>query len=550
VKDLIQEASALTYGADQIMQSHPWINLGDQTPIFFGSRQHGQVQTLGQPNALVGHRYHVPGDTRPRGVWGEWDWDGQTLTAGVDPLGYFSLYIYEKEGQFGVSPSILQLLAHGADATVDPVAMAVFHRVGFFVGNDTPFKHIKVLQPGGRVVWRDGTARYSGGEPCPVEQTLTRDQAVEAFIELPRAAIRTFLAAWDGPIAMPLSGGRDSRHVLLELAHQGRKPDTCLTFHHGGKALNNEVQAARAVAGRVGVRHALLGHPRKRLRDSVRGLLMTQLCGDEHAQMMPMHDYLAGSPAAAIDGIGGDILTNPDDWAAEFMACAQRGDYEAIARGMIQGHGNVISRTGHVGGAGAVFSPDLEDAAIARIAEEVRVYENAPDPYQAFWFYHRTRREISFTSTGVMGGAAMVFCPYLDPDFVTLGLSLPWSVTKDQMLHDDAIFRAFPDYADIPFAAGFASQPLSRWRASRVTNMLDTLKVSAIAGREGALNGMAAALKKTPLKRGPSDILRLHQEYVTSMTPSEAKRLQSLGTRLSNAAVKGEGVVSHVYPGH
>ena len=45
-------------------------------------------------------------------------------------------------------------------------------------------------------------------------------------------------------------------------------------------------------------------------------------------------------------------------------------------------------------------------------------------------------------------------------------LSLPWSVTCDQKLHDDAIARAYPTCADIPFASGFRSQPLPRLRLS------------------------------------------------------------------------------------
>ena len=532
------------------MQSRPWIDDGDQAPFVFIDQSSGAPQVTGQASAFVGHRMAVPGDPRPRGLWGEWTWDGQTLTAQVEPLGYFSLYVYTKGSQVAVSPSILQLLAHGADATVDEVALAVFHRVGFFVADDTPFKHIKVLPPNGRLTWRDGQSRIEGGEPVPQVQQISRENAVEAFIEVPRAAIRRFLQTWDGPIALPLSGGRDSRHILMEMAHQGRKPDTCMTFHHGGSALNNEVLAARAVAERVGVQHKLLGRPRKRLRDSVRGLLMTQLCADEHAQMMPMHDFLSGSPAASIDGIGGDILTNPDDWAAGFMERARRGDYEGIARGMADGHGGVISRDGHHGGAGAVFSPDLEAAAIDRIANAVRAYDAAPDPYQAFWFYHRTRREISFVSTAVMGGAAMVFCPYLDPDFVDLGLSLPWSVTCDQKLHDDAIFRAYPEIADIPFASGFVSQPLKRLRASRFSNALDTLRIAGSVGQGGALDGVRASLKPTPLRRGPSDIYRIHRDFVRKMDKGEAGRLLALQSRLSDAASKGEKVVSHVYPGH
>ena len=531
------------------MQSHPWIDAGADAPFVLLDVAAGAPVLKGQAQGFVGHRMQVPGDSRPRGLWGEWGFDGQTLTARVEPLGYFSLFVYTKGTQVAVSPSILQLLAQGADATVDEVALAVFHRVGFFVGDDTPFRHIKVLPPGGRLVWRDGVHRIEGAEPIPRVQPISREQAVEAFIEVPRAAIRRFLRSWDGPITLPLSGGRDSRHILLEMVQQGRKPDTCVTFHHGGRTLNAEVQAARAVAERVGVRHAILGRPRKRLRDSVRGLLMTQLCADEHAQMMPMHDYLTGSPSAAIDGIGGDILTNPDDWAAGFMERARRGDYAGIARGMAEGHGGVISRPGHRGGAGALFSPDLEQAAIDRIAAAVRRYDAAPDPYQAFWFYHRTRREISFVSTAVMGGAAMVFCPYLDPDFVDLGLSLPWSITCDQRLHDDAIFRAYPAAADIPFAAGFTSQPLSRLRVSRIGNAVDTLRIAALAGQGGMIAGVRAALPATPLWRGPADIYRLHRAFVGGMGSTEARRLQKLEARLSRAAPKGEKVVTHVHSG-
>ncbi len=550
VKDNMTDGAS--FGAASF-ESHPWVDQGDAAPFLFIDRTAGpggaQAMVQGQAVATVGHKMRVPGDARPRGLWGAWRWDGETLTAEVDALGYFTLFVDQKGDQIGVSPSIFQLLAHGADAEIDPVALAVFHRVGFFVGGDTPFRHIRVMQPASRLTWRAGQAHYEGGEPIPKPLDITRDQAVEAFIDLPRAAIRRFLQDWDGPIALPLSGGRDSRHILLEMAHQGRLPDTCVTFHHGGKVMNAEVQAARAVAARVGVKHTILGHPRYRMRDALRGLLMTQLCADEHAQMMPMHDFLSGSDYCAVDGIGGDILTNPDDWAAGFMERARRGDWEGIARGMADGHGGVISRPGHHGGAGAVFSPDLEEAAIDRLARAIAVYKDAPDPYQCFWFYHRTRREISFVSTAVMGGAPMVFCPSLDPDFVELGLSLPWEVTCDQKLHDDAIFRAYPDYADIPFASGFRNQPLPRLRAHRLTNALDSLRIAALTGREGALSGMRAALKSTPLKRGPSDILRLHDEMVRGMDPQRARHLMSLDRRLRAAAPKRQELVSDVHLG-
>ncbi|MFN4193349.1 MAG: hypothetical protein ACK4FR_10445, partial [Tabrizicola sp.] len=501
------------------------------------------VALCGTATARLGHR-PAPPDTA-LGLHGGWDWDGRTLTAEVDALGYFSLFYYSKGAEIAVSPSILQLLALGVDAEPDPVALAVFHRLGHFLGEDTPFRHIKVLPPTGRLVWRDGVVTVSGHLPIPRDAGLSRSQAVEAFIELPRAAIRRFLADWDGPIVLPLSGGRDSRHILLEMLHQGRKPDMAATFHQGGRILDREVQAARALTQRAGVRHGLLGHPRGRLRDAVRAMFLTQFCADEHAQMMPMHDYLAGTPGvAALDGIGGDILTNPDDSAADFFDRARKDDYDGIARRLVAGHGSVISRPGHSGGAGTIHSPDLEEAAIARIARAIRAFDAAPDPYQAFWFWNRTRREIAFVSTGILGPAARVGCPFLSPEFVELGLSLPFAVTRDQRLHDDAIARAYPAFADIPYAEGFRNPPLPRLRWARMANLLDGLRVAAMAQPDRPIGAMRQLLPRKPLHRKAADIYRLHDHFVRKMDAGEARRLIALEDRLLGKAPKGERVVT------
>lgn len=517
------------------------------SPVVHLRYHEGRATLSGVAQAFVGHRSERPDSSL--GLYGCWDWDGTRLTAEVDPLGYFSLFVYSKGAEIAVSPSILQLLALGADAEPDLVALAVFHRIGHFLGEDTPFRHIKVLPPGGKLLWKEGVASITGTLPVPREQSLSREQAVEAFIELPRAAIRRFLDAWDGPIVLPLSGGRDSRHILLEMVHQGRKPDTVATFHQGGHYLDREVQAARAVSSRAGVHHTLLGYSRPRLRDGLRALLLTQLCADEHAQMMPIHDYLADQPAAAaLDGIGGDILTNPDDSAAEFFDRARAGDFDGIARSHAAGHGRAISRSGDPGGAGAIYSPDLEEAAIDRIAQAIRAFETAPDPYQAFWFWNRTRREISFVSSGILGSAAMVACPFLSPEFVELGLSLPFSVTRDQRLHDDAIAQAYPDFADIPYEAGFRNQPMPRLRRGRLANALDSLRVAAMAQPgDVALMAMLQSVTDQSLRRGPADTYRLHARFIAAMTADEARRLIALEERLSRGAPKGKGVVSDVF---
>ena len=141
-----------------------------QSPVLHLRYGAGKVTHSGDVSAFVGHRVG-PRDSS-LGLYGSWQWDGDTLRAEVDPLGFFSLFVYQNGTEIALSPSILQLLALGADPEPDRVALAVFHRIGSFLGEDTPFRHIKVLPPGGKLVWREGVATVTGNLAIPREQAL------------------------------------------------------------------------------------------------------------------------------------------------------------------------------------------------------------------------------------------------------------------------------------------------------------------------------------------------------------------------------------------
>ncbi len=467
---------------------------------------------------------------------GAWCWDGETLTAEVDTFGFHTLFYHEKDGVVMVSPSLLELVAQGADCTPDSRALAVFHRMGIFIHDDTPLRHVRSLPPGGRLIWSNGKLHVSGHTDMPVAQQISREDAVEGMITLFRDAMRRTLAGWDGALTLPLSGGRDSRHILLELRHQGRPPDVCVTFHHNGAHMNPEALAARALCVRTGARHDVLGHARPRLADALRALVMTGLCADEHAQMMPLHDYFLGRAGAGFDGIAGDILTNPDNDAERFFRLAEKGDYRAIARGMIEGHGRVISQHGS-GGAGALWSPGRDDEVAEYVGAAIAAYGDAPDPYQMFWFYHRTRREINFVPQAILSPAKIVFCPYLDETFARFCLSLPYHVTCDQQLHNDAIARAYPDCADIPYAEGFSAPPAAAGSWGHKARSLGD--VWRIAGALAPTRRMRAACDflrpRSHLRRGPDAIYRLHAMCLDGLDAARARMLLELADELEAA---------------
>ena len=468
-------------------------------------------------------------------VWAEWGWTDGGLTARVDRYGFYTLFWYEKDGVVAVSPSLVKLVAEGCDATQDARALAVFHRIGIFVNDDTPLKHVKTLPPGGVLTW-DGTSavRVESGATVPGTQEISREGAVEGMITHFRSAVARALEEHPGPFHVPLSGGRDSRHILLEVLHQGRRPETCVTFHHNGAVPNREAMAARALCERLGVTHEMLGFGRPRLADTLRALVMTSLCADEHAQMMPLNDYFLGRDAVSFDGIAGDILTNPDDSADWFMGLSRKGDWKGIAQGMIDGHGRVVSQSHWGKGAGPIYSPGMDEEVRDYVAPAIAQYADAPDPYQMFWMFHRTRREINFVPQAILGSARHVFCPYLDPEFVEFCISLPYSVTKDQQLHNDAIARAYPEVADIPYQEGFPEPRVRRnSKLRKLGGVRDAAQIVAALGGESRVQAFLGFVRfPDKLTRHHGDIYALHALSLDGLDAAKARRLLDLAARL------------------
>ncbi|MGH8283218.1 MAG: asparagine synthetase B family protein, partial [Gammaproteobacteria bacterium] len=153
---------------------------------YFRARQTGTIiETKGTHTVLLGHQlYYKPG-AMPDGIFAKWEWGGARLIVRNDRYGFYPLFYYCRDGEIGVSPSISRLVDAGAPIGFDYAALAVFLRLGYFIGEDTPFKHIRALPPGATLEW-DGAIKlssdgYAVGKPCTA---ISRDQAMDAYIAL------------------------------------------------------------------------------------------------------------------------------------------------------------------------------------------------------------------------------------------------------------------------------------------------------------------------------------------------------------------------------
>jgi hypothetical protein len=158
-----------------------------------------------------------------------WDWNGATLNAFTDLYGFIPVFYYSTADELIVSDSLIQIIRRRAHTPLDPDALAVFFRVGFFIGEATPFNGVRVLPPAGRLTWSLGApALVSGGITHPPAVPMSRADAAATYGGLFRIAIERRRGVGDR-VVVPLSGGRDSRHILLALHAAGERPSLLVT---------------------------------------------------------------------------------------------------------------------------------------------------------------------------------------------------------------------------------------------------------------------------------------------------------------------------------
>lgn len=390
-----------------------------------------------------------------RDVYAEWHWDGAEVLVRNCRLGYFPIYFYATENEFGVSPSVETLVAQGAPTHIDDAALAVYLRLGWTLGEDTVFRAIRALPPDATVRWSGGAPVITSGFAHPRPLAIDRAGAIDAFAELLRDAVRRRSGAGADEV-MPLSGGRDSRSILFELQRQHRVPRLFVTNHDFPPYRRENIDVSRLLASRMGARHAAIGQPGSRLRCELLKNRLNNFGANENAWCVSLYEHLGrefrnpvvyeGSPGAASYG------SYQDD---DSMALLERGSYEQLAGRILdrwlgwQASEDALQRV-MTTEASRRFS---RDAAIARAARELERCASAANPLQAFYFWNRGRQVAALQPFSVarrLGVNAVT--PYLDHELVDFLGALPPSVRIDKALHTAAIRRIYPEFDDIPFA--------------------------------------------------------------------------------------------------
>ena len=386
------------------------------------------------------------------GVWVRWYWDGLQLIAENDRFGFFPLFYAETTRGIVVSTQLEPMLGHAISREPDDDAIAVFLRLGYFIGDDTPFKAIRCLEAGQRLEWTPQSGlRVTTHAPSlsTTESSLSRQGAVDAYGERMQAAVESMLPPPDEKFCVPLSAGRDSRHILYALLRAGRTPNEVLTVRSAPPRPSTDADVASQITSALNLEHTIIEQPRNRFAADLRKNRLTGWMADEHAPFIPVGDYISNHGFDwSWDGIAGDIFSCGVYDDTNLLEQFRDGQLNEIAEWFLDDEGYLPQWMPE-----PLYQRCNRSVARDRLAKELQKYAHLPNPMAPFFFYNRVRRELALSPYGIMNQNARVLAPYLSHGVFDLLIDLPFQYFKGREFHSEAIDQFYPEMPKFPFVS-------------------------------------------------------------------------------------------------
>lgn len=317
---------------------------------------------------------------------------------------------------------LVEIAKLASSLSLDYGALNIFLRAGIFLNGATPFREIRRICPPPLIA-------------KPIE--ISRAEAIDAYIDLFDQAVRKRIAPRS---VLALSGGADSRHILLSLHAQKALPEYVLTVAIPGRP--TEVRIAAQIASRVLVRHKVTAPlPDHAFTDERWKNEASDFMSLEHGWFS--HVGQQRDQLGWWDGIAGDVLS-----AGLFL---RERNLQMFRNNRLDELADSLIPTGRV--------PYFRDQslfvrtdAVNAVRVELAKHKQAPNPVGSFYFWNRTRIQIAASTFGLLSpNDQPILTPYLDRELWNFLSALPAEMLIDHKLHTDAISRGYPEFADIPY---------------------------------------------------------------------------------------------------
>src|SRR5579864_9419278 len=168
-----------------------------------------------------------------------WDRRAKRLVLARDRPGVKPLYYAETGGLLVFASELKAILVSGlVDDEIDKEGVSAYLALGYFPAPSTPFRHIRKLLPGHRLVTSPSGVSVEPYWRFPAvsgHEVAARDEGA-AVAELTRVLgeVTSARLMSDVPVGMMLSGGLDSTLILSLMAHATERPIPTFTVGFRG----------------------------------------------------------------------------------------------------------------------------------------------------------------------------------------------------------------------------------------------------------------------------------------------------------------------------
>jgi Asparagine synthase len=396
--------------------------------------------------------------------------------AGVAPL----YYMQEGDATYfatRVDP-LIRSCPPGRKLTIDWEAWAGIFLLTAPLGDRTPFLEVRRLPPFSTLKHRPGAGPHRISPAWPwAEVALDDAERTSAdLIEQLRGAIAEVPG---GPLVCPLSGGWDSRLLLMLACEREdlRVSAWTLKSTHRG---SDESPYARQVAKALGAPLTQIGRGRSFWGDQEKVALRCDYQTTHHGWFMPLARRLRGGSHTLLDGLAGGILVKGHFVTPEMLQANTRRERLAM----------LWEKLSNAGSTGDVLSDRtakrLTKLALRSWQREARAVAGSPAQLSLTAYRTRTLRGIALAPESILGAEAAVLTPFTDDRVARAALAVPPESKLDGAFYREVLAAVDPKVGALPSTNDAAETP------ERPTGNREIKK--------SALEGFTERLRSSPLR--------------------------------------------------
>jgi len=238
-----------------------------------------------------------------------------------DKSRFFPLYYIQTLNSYCFSDSPLELIRKSKEAILDEVQVEIFKSAGYTLGNQTLINGVKEVQAAEYLIFQNHKILETGlsfSYAIEKENEASYDDLKKEGEEILDKTFYRLITSLKGrQVALPLSGGYDSRLIAVMLKKYGYENVVCFTY---GRKNNFELENSKATAQKLGYKWVLVEYN----QDLIEGYFNTEtfkeyaLYAGKFSSMPYLQEFFAvkhlknkriiNDNAVFIPGHSGDLL--------------------------------------------------------------------------------------------------------------------------------------------------------------------------------------------------------------------------------------------------